>query len=67
LTSFKESGDLEYSADSALLLVQGKGSPIPPARAVSIKIAKNRFGDTGEVQLIFRPDIGVFREVEKYG
>ena len=25
LTSFKESGDLEYSADSALLLVKGKG------------------------------------------
>jgi replicative DNA helicase len=67
LTSFKESGDLEYSADSALLLVKGTGNPTPPARAVNLKVAKNRFGDTGYVSLIFRPDIGVFREVEKYG
>ncbi len=67
LTSFKESGDLEYSADSALLLVKGEGNPISPARAVVLKIAKNRFGDTGYIPLIFRPDIGVFREVEKDG
>lgn len=67
LTSLKESGDLEYSADSAIFLVQGKGSPTPPSRAVNLKIAKNRFGDTGEIKLIFRPEIGVFREAEQYG
>jgi replicative DNA helicase len=67
LTSFKESGDLEYSADSALLLVKGEGNPTPPARSVILKVAKNRFGDTGYVNLIFRPDIGVFQEVQQYG
>jgi replicative DNA helicase len=67
LTSFKESGDLEYSADSALLMVKGTGTPTPPARAVNLKIAKNRFGDLGNISLIFRPDIGVFREAEQYG
>jgi replicative DNA helicase len=67
LTSFKESGDLEYSADSALLLIKGEGNPTPPARPVSLKIAKNRFGDIGEIKLIFRPEIGKFGEVEHNG
>jgi replicative DNA helicase len=66
LTSFKESGDLEYSADSALLMVKGKGTTTPPARSVILELAKNRFGDLGNVSLIFRPDIGVFREEARF-
>ena len=66
LTSFKESGDLEYSADSALLMLKGSGTATPPARSVSLKIAKNRFGDLGNIPLIFRPDVGIFREETKF-
>lgn len=65
LTSLKESGDLEYSADTALFLVGSEKRPItPPARAVDLVIEKNRYGDRGMIELIFRPDIGVFREAK---
>lgn len=63
LTSFKESGDLEYSCDSAMFLVDApERSAVPPARAVDLKIQKNRYGDIGKVALIFRADLGVMRE-----
>lgn len=64
LTSLKESGDLEYAADTVLFLVEAapKRTPTPPARAVDLVIEKNRYGDKGRVELIFRPDVGVFRE-----
>ena len=66
MTSLKESGDLEYAADSILFLVKGKRIATPPARAVDLILSKNRFGDTGTVPLIFRPNIGVFREEAKF-
>jgi replicative DNA helicase len=63
LDSLKESGDLEYMADVVLFLTEsGKRSVTPPARAIDLTIAKNRHGDTGMVQLIFKPDAGEFRE-----
>ncbi len=63
LDSLKESGDLEYGADTVLLLYPpAEGRATPPARDVEVKIAKNRFGPVGTVRLIFRPDTGVFRE-----
>ena len=66
LTSLKESGDLEYSADTALFLVEADKRPAtPPSRAVDLAIEKNRFGDTGIVQLIFQPHLGSLREVAK--
>ena len=65
LTSLKESGDLEYSADTALFLTSDRDNEaIPPARAVKLSVEKNRYGDKGVVNLIFRPDRGVFRERE---
>ena len=65
LTSLKESGDLEYSADTALFLTaDGSNSVIPPARGVKLSIEKNRYGDKGAINLIFRPDRGIFRERE---
>jgi replicative DNA helicase len=66
LDSFKESGDLEYTADVALFLV-GSRSPtaVPPAHAVELNVRKNRDGDTGTIHLIFRPDISRFREQER--
>lgn len=64
LGSLKESGDLEYGADLVLFLTPAQGrQAVAPARAVDLTIAKNRNGDTGRVELIFRPDVGTLREV----
>ena len=63
LSSLKESGDLEYGADVVLFLTPAKErQAITPARAVDLTIAKNRNGDTGRVELIFRPDVATLRE-----
>jgi replicative DNA helicase len=63
LTSLKESGDLEYAADTALFLVENKDRMAkPPCRAVDLKIEKNRYGDKGSVRLVFNPEIGFFCE-----
>jgi replicative DNA helicase len=63
LTSLKESGDLEYSADSVMFLHQSEQrTAVLPAVAVDLTIAKNRFGPTGSTALIFRANIGDFRE-----
>lgn len=63
LDSLKESGDLEYAADSVLFLTQSRErTASDPARAIDLVVVKNRFGGTGTVPLIFRPDTGVFRE-----
>lgn len=66
LASLKESGDLEYGADSVWFLRTpedriGEGT----TRAVDLYIAKNRYGDKGTVKLIFRPDFGRFAEVAR--
>lgn len=64
LDSLKESGDLEYGADTVALLYQPAEvqQPPPPARELELKVAKNRFGAVGSFRVIFRPDTGVFRE-----
>ena len=63
LASLKESGDLEYGADVVLFLTPAKErAAVAPARAVDLTIAKNRNGDTGRVELVFRPDIATLRE-----
>lgn len=54
---------MEYAADSVLFLTQSRErKATDPARAVDLVVVKNRFGATGTVPLIFRPDTGVFRE-----
>jgi replicative DNA helicase len=64
LDSLKESGDLEYCADSVFFLTPGEEvGVIPPAQAVDLTVAKNRYGERGVVHLIFRPDVGTMREV----
>lgn len=63
LDSLKESGDLEYSADTALFLCPDPElRATAPARGMKLVVLKNRFGATGSLPLIFRPDIGVYRE-----
>lgn len=66
LDSLKESGDLEYSADVVLFLIEAQErQAIPPARAVNLVVAKHRHGVTGKIALIFRPDIGILREEDQ--
>lgn len=62
LTSLKESGDLEYSADTALFLVESERKATPPCRAIDLIIEKNRYGDKGKISLIFKPTTGSFLE-----
>ena len=63
LDSLKESGDLEYMADAVLFLCPKEANgPISAEKSIHLVIAKNRHGGTGMVKLIFRPDLGTFRE-----
>jgi replicative DNA helicase len=63
LDSFKESGDLEYSADVALFLTEARErSAAPPAVALDLTIRKHRNGPTGLVELVFDPSRGLLRE-----
>jgi hypothetical protein len=65
LDTLKESGDLEYTADAVAFLTpplkdetrQATGK----AKALDLTVAKNRHGEKGAVELIFRPDHGTFR------
>jgi replicative DNA helicase len=63
LDSLKESGDLEYSADSVLFLKRSERAVQDPARAVDLVVAKNRYGAADmTLPMIFRPDLGRLRE-----
>jgi replicative DNA helicase len=63
--SLKESGDLEYTGDMVMFLNKSDRGATPPAVAVEVTVSKQRFGPVdASVPLIFRPDIGVFREEE---
>ncbi len=67
LASLKESGDIEYAADVVLFLTPNpERGAIYPARAVDLTVGKNRNGDTGRADLIFRPEVGTLREQAKY-
>jgi replicative DNA helicase len=66
LDSLKESGDLEYAADTAMFLCPEPDVKVTaPARAMKLVVLKNRFGGIGSVPLIFRPDTGVYREAQQ--
>lgn len=68
LDSLKESGDLEYAADVVIFLREStERDATLPARAVDLSVGKNRNGETGKVELVFRPDLGVLREVAPEG
>lgn len=62
LTSLKEAGELEYSADTVMFLVESERKVSPPSRAVDLMIEKNRYGDKGKIPLIFKPSVGIFTE-----
>ena len=69
LSSLKESGDIEYSADTVMLLAPDpEGVNMDPAVPLTLRVAKNRHGETGTVPVIFRPDLGSMRPKEqRYG
>lgn len=60
MDSLKEAGELEYGADTVLILTKDDRSedpPTPPAVAVDLTISKNRYGPSDHtIKLIFRPD-----------
>jgi replicative DNA helicase len=62
LDSLKESGGLEYGADAVMFLVPSERPVKPPCRSVDLVIRKNRFGELGDIPLVFRPEIGLLRE-----
>lgn len=68
LDTLKESGDLEYGADTVLILHGAKdraGTPaMDPFRDVDLTVAKNRHGPTGKVELVFDPVRGVLTEFD---
>lgn len=62
LDTLKESGDLEYGADVVAILTEPDDrQATDPASPVNLTVAKNRNGETGRVELIFRPDRGTMR------
>lgn len=59
LDTLKESGDLEYMAEAVAFLTEVDDRMVqPPARAVDLTISKNRHGEIGSINLLFRPDLG---------
>jgi replicative DNA helicase len=72
MANLKESGDLEYAADVVLLLAdeqeretgaKEKETPPPPGfRAIWLEVAKNRYGVTGSIPLLFAHASGRFAE-----
>lgn len=65
MTSLKESGELEYSADSIWFLSEENGGGAGPVRDLVLTVAKNRYGDKGKVALGFKPAVGTFAETAR--
>ncbi len=67
MNSLKESGNLEYGADSIMTLTKEGNAETPSARPLRLTLLKNRYGDRGEMALTFRPATGQFTEDEYSG
>ena len=74
MEAFKESGDIEFSADVGLILVEdkekGRGEEnylgiTRNWRRVYLDVVKNRNGERPRVELYFFPEVSRFREVSK--
>ncbi len=69
MATFKESGDLEYSADVALFLTgvdpEDRPRTLPPgADALRLVVSKYRHGGTGDVPVVFFKESGKFQEMD---
>lgn len=76
LDAFKESGDVEFSADVALMLVDDKDKKTGEGnylgvmrkwRRVFLDVVKNRNGERSRVELYFYPEVSRFEERGKTG
>src|SRR5205823_1788142 len=76
MAGFKESGGIEFSADTAAALwtdskktesFRKTGTKEKPdhRRAVSLCILKNRGGVTGEVEMVYQPEFDLFTEKDR--
>ena len=63
LSSLKESGELEYTADTAWFLINRDSMGCPQSmKPLSLSITKNRYGETGKIDLSFDMRRGAIRE-----
>lgn len=70
LDSLKESGDLEYAADAVMFLTEltdGSGRGPGGVRRMQLALRKNRYGEQGSLNMVFRPDKGDMREEDDGG
>ena len=76
MDAFKESGDVEFSADVAMILVDDPDKKKDSAnylgvmrsnRRVFLDVVKNRNGERSRVELDFYPEVSYFRERNKVG
>ncbi len=68
LDVFKESGEIEYSADIAMVLTPSMSAETPSNaeyKLLDLNIVKNRNGETGIVKFKFYPQRGEFIELGK--
>ncbi len=73
MEAFKESGDIEFSADVGLILVEDKDRKgdanylgvMRKWRGVNLDVVKNRNGERGRIRLEFYPEVSRFREDSK--
>ena len=71
ITAFKESGNIEYTADVAILMNREKEKPDPGGkydpdkRKISLRIIKHRNGMVGKVNFNFYPALSTFEERER--
>jgi len=68
MAHLKESGDIEFACDSVLVMEKiprQNSNTTPPARDIKLSIDKNRYGDTGAIDLVFFADKGKFEVPKK--
>lgn len=62
---FKETGNIEYGADTASVLVPSKTLGTDEYRCLDLLVMKNRNGETARIGYKFYPKIAWFAEVDK--
>ncbi|MEP7218385.1 MAG: DnaB-like helicase C-terminal domain-containing protein [Bacteroidota bacterium] len=67
VSAIKESGDLEFAADTIIMLSTNPTRIIrEPLRAIDATLKKNRLGPLGSVELTFDPTRGHFGEIDNW-
>ena len=65
MTSLKESGDLEYTADTITFLQVNNTGSTSNSREMTLSVEKNRFGEKAEGKLTFFAEWSIFQDVEE--